>query len=274
MGKLNFLIVGAMKAGTTSLVKMLNQHKSIHIPDKESYYFSHNNVYRQGESWYENFIQPTNFNSGIIVGEKCVSYSFVPEAVHRISKYSKSVKIIWILRDPVERTYSNYVHNVNNGIENNTFSFAIKNEKTRKIENKYLAYTERSNYASQVKRFLEHIDIAEMHFVDFEDIFIKNTERSLGDILRFLDIDVIDIPSIHANQSLKPVFPNLIKLALEHFGYASSIHRIVRRISFPQNLSSHNHMNEDQESYLRLLFRDHNNELASMINFNSKKWNK
>ena len=101
----SFLIVGALKAGTTTLTDELVKHPEIGVPVKELHFFNAN--YEKGLAWYE---QQFGRCSEQIVGEATPTYGYHPHLPKIIKRDYPNVKIIWILRDPVFRSYSNYVH--------------------------------------------------------------------------------------------------------------------------------------------------------------------
>src|SRR4051812_28876271 len=110
--QVDFLIVGSMRCGSSSLSTVLNGHPRISLPARELYFFSQDSVYARGERWYEREIKRRT-RARCLIGEKCVSYGYIPESRDRIWRYSPDVRLIWILRDPVQRAVSHYHHNVN-----------------------------------------------------------------------------------------------------------------------------------------------------------------
>jgi hypothetical protein len=125
----DFLILGAQKAGTTALYEYLRRHPGITGPRwKEVSYFDRH--YRRGPAWYRgNF--PVRLSRGRIVGEASPSYLFHPLAPARAAALVPSVRLIAILRDPVERAYSHYQHEVAFGREPLSFEEAIDREAAR-----------------------------------------------------------------------------------------------------------------------------------------------
>src|SRR5262245_33715274 len=99
----NFLIVGAMKCGTSTLLGYLRQHREIYIARREVHFFDRDSQYRLGIEWYEKQFGSSPQHRA--VGEKTPAYCFVPEAAKRIHRHLPDVKLIWIFRDPVARAY-------------------------------------------------------------------------------------------------------------------------------------------------------------------------
>ncbi len=130
----NFLIIGAAKAGTTSLYDLLKQHPQIYLSFvKEPMFFSHDDNYRRGPEWYARA-----FFSGaqgcLERGEASPHYLYWSEKVAPRIKMvygQMPVKYIVILRDPVERAYSWYWNMVKEGMEDLPFETAVDLEEER-----------------------------------------------------------------------------------------------------------------------------------------------
>ena len=129
----DFLILGAQKAGTTALYEYLRRHPGIEGPRwKEVSYFDRH--YARGPAWYRgNFpLQLTGAGNGRrLVGEASPSYLFHPLAPERAAALVPGARLIAILRDPVERAYSHYQHEVSFGREPLSVEEAIDREEAR-----------------------------------------------------------------------------------------------------------------------------------------------
>ena len=103
-----FLIVGAQKSGTTALSRYLCQHPSIKgSSKKEINYFAYEVVYRRGLDWYHgHFPLPRRLRPHGVTFESSPSYLYYPPSAERIFAYAPGVKLIVLLRDPVERAFS------------------------------------------------------------------------------------------------------------------------------------------------------------------------
>ena len=128
----NFLIVGAAKSGTTSLFEYLAQHPEVYVAVcKELHYFSDAPYPKLANSdkEYENlFVGIINEKA---IGESSVSYLSDTEAPYRINKLLKDVKIIILLRNPVDRAYAQWGHMYRLGYEKLTFSQGLSQEASR-----------------------------------------------------------------------------------------------------------------------------------------------
>ena len=133
----NFMIIGFPKCGTTSLYDYLTQHPQITPPlGKEIDFFDR--LYERGVNWYRvrfpgkayNFFKHTASNKKIFTGEATPRYVFHPLALQRIKKLIPDSKFIILLRNPIDRAYSHYNMNFQNGYEYRTFEDAIEHEVT------------------------------------------------------------------------------------------------------------------------------------------------
>ena len=127
----DFLVIGVMKGGTTSFFNYLAQHPQINPPfRKEIKFFDIH--YLQGLGWYRAHF-PTRFKmkSGMLTGEATPYYIFHPAAPERVAKVLPNVKLIALLRNPVDRAYSHYNHMLRVGREPLPFEEAITREAER-----------------------------------------------------------------------------------------------------------------------------------------------
>jgi hypothetical protein len=146
--------------------------------------------------------------------EATPDYLFDPRAPARAAELLPTVKCIVTLRDPVERAYSHYHHNVRLGQEDLSFADAIAAEEERLADDRRLlredpydrvlyfrrfSYLSRGSYAEQITRWLEHFPRESFHFVMADDLF-KRPEATFHEILRFLDLPIWS-PSEFRNHS-------------------------------------------------------------------------
>ncbi len=139
----DFPIVGAMKSGTSSLYLYTTQHPHVLPALKvEVHYFDIN--FNRGNKWYRSHF-PTIFYKFIsrlikrhkmITGEASPYYLFFPHSAQRIYTTFPNLKIIIILRNPVDRAYSHYFHSTRGGFESLSFEEAVKKESERLIGEK------------------------------------------------------------------------------------------------------------------------------------------
>lgn len=189
----NFICVGAQKSGTTTLYDILVQHPDIFLPEiKETKFFHDNNKYEKGLSFYEeNFFKAWKGEKAI--GEIDPEYMYfesVPERIYRT--LGKDVKLIFMLRNPVDRAYSHYWMSLKRGYETETFERAVELEGERLIRDEFhknhFSYVDRGFYAKQIKRYLTYFCVENMFFVVFEEDFLNNRRLTIEKILTYTGV--------------------------------------------------------------------------------------
>jgi hypothetical protein len=185
----DFLIIGAMKSGTSSLFAYLQQHPQL-IPSckKEVHYFDGGgnpdvDKYAKGEAWYRaHFPLRGKLGSGSITFEATPIYIFNPLVPKRVSELVPDVKIIAVLRNPTERAISHYFHAKRIKKETLPIYEALVQEEKRLqpvIERKdyrnwmmvHYSYKKRGLYEEQLRRYLEYFPRKQMLIVSSEDLF-------------------------------------------------------------------------------------------------------
>lgn len=206
----NFFILGAAKAGTTTLYEVLNTHPEIYLSRvKEPQFFCHEDLYRKGMEFYSDrfFRGCENYR---VRGEATPHYLYYEKAAQRISTNlpTNDLKFLVVFRDPVKRAYSLYWNMVSEGIETLSFEDALIAEKDRSRSESAeyscsidYQYVDSGLYARQVRCYLKYFQPAQFHFVFFEDL--KNSpETTFAGIFRFLGVgENADIRSGAAHNS-------------------------------------------------------------------------
>lgn len=210
---INFLGVGAQKSGTTTLYCILKQHPDIFMAKcKEIHFFDNDNNYSKGVSWYKN----THFNNtgeAKAIGEITPAYMFLDHIPQNILKdLGGNIKFIFMLRNPVDRSYSNYKMELGRGNEAESFSRAIELENERIVKSqgmkKTYGYIQRGFYARQIRNYLKYFPKENMIFIIFEE-FIKDPSRLSKKIFDFLgvrsDIEIDYNIKANASNSAQPM---------------------------------------------------------------------
>jgi len=194
----NFFIVGAPKAGTTSLYHYLEAHPQIFMSSvKEPNYFSYQSSLNQNLYYKERGIN--NFEEYIslfekagnkkAIGEASVSYLFYPEAAINIKNAFPKSRIIIMLRNPVERAISHYNMDYKLGYVDLTFENVIKKKYDSNLNKLYYQqFIELGLYYNQVKRYIELFGRENVLIIFFED-FKNHAPREVKKIFEFLDVD-------------------------------------------------------------------------------------
>jgi len=206
----NFLVVGTMKAGTTTLHDILRQHSQIFLPsEKEIHFFDRDETFHKGINYYSSFFAEAKPNQ--IVGEITPIYIFNPKVPERIVQtLGKNIKLIFIFRNPANRFYSHYKMRVLRGEEKRSLNQILNHELTMFnngiIYHDYFNFILRGFYARQVERYLSLFPRKQLFFVLFEEDFIKNRKQTIENILTFLGVSnenlILNIKSFQS----KPIF--------------------------------------------------------------------
>lgn len=196
----NFLCVGAAKSGTTSLHGILTHHPDIFLPAaKECHFFDYEENFAKGITWYEKeFFK--DHRSQKATGEITPSYMYLERVPERLrSALGDSLKIIFMLRHPVDRAYSHYLMMQRRGREDRVFREAIRLESSRisqsQTDRLRFSYMSRGRYAEQILRYLELFPMESMFFLIFEDEFLKNRGENLTRLQQFLGVTPVDLPN-------------------------------------------------------------------------------
>lgn len=238
----NFFVVGAAKAGTTSLYYYLKQHPEIYMsPIKEPHFFSKDinvNLFRKDyrksvsidtKSYfskpklkelhsvfiteYEDYVKLfREVKDEKAIGEASGSYLYSKVAAREIYKFNPNSKIIIILRDPIERAYSHYIMDLMSG-------FTDKADFIKEVINDYNKpqkgwgisnlYIELGLYYEQVKRYLEVFPKENVKIILYDD-YKNQTEKVLKEIFSFLDVDSNFLPDISKKYNIGAV-PKYLK---------------------------------------------------------------
>ena len=209
----DFLIIGAAKAGTTALYEVLCQHPQIGMsPIKEPNFFALEGEtlsYATGTTskgyleecitdlgCYQN--QFRAYQPGMVLGEASPLYLYSPKAPEKIHHYLPKAKIIVILRDPVERAFSNFLHHIREGIEPvSSFEEALELEEKRREANWWwgFSYVKAGFYYTQLKRYSKRFPAQQIRVYLYED-FLQDPTRLVCNILKFLEVDSTFTPNL------------------------------------------------------------------------------
>lgn len=220
MSRLDFVCVGAQKAGTSALDAMLRQHPHLGLPVvKETKFFldEQTSEHSRGASYYfkKYFAELNNSGSNLMLGEVDPEYAYFPAVARRLAEHNPALKIIFILRDPVERAYSHYKMNLQRGIEDLSFGKAIANEESRTgtfCGALNYSYKSRGLYCQQIERFVGLFGRSQVHVMIFERLCMQPS-ASMAELYGFLGVDPIvhdDVP--RTNVTVQPKVAALSKL--------------------------------------------------------------
>lgn len=190
----DFLIIGAQKCGTTSLYNNLIKHPHVvQALRKEIHFFDIN--YKKGVTWYQAHFPSSIYKiylkqiyrKKIIAGEATPYYIFHPLSPERIFKIVPRVKLIVLLRNPVDRAYAHYQLSVRLGHENLSFEDAIQNEMGRlnseveriynncnyySFNHQHFSYLSRGYYMEQLRKWHHYFSREQILILKSEDFYL------------------------------------------------------------------------------------------------------
>lgn len=197
MSFVDFMIIGAMKSGTTTLADMLSQHPDICFSrKKEPHFFSKTGNWQLNIDDYKALYTPTE---GQLCGEASTSYACYPEfnktTYKSLYEFNPELKIIYIMRHPIDRMVSHYMHTYLRGYINSSFEEAVMH---------HTSYVNRTRYFTQIKPYLECFGPERVFLLTFEE-FLSDKQSVLQRMASFLEIDYSrmgDFKDVHSNKSI------------------------------------------------------------------------
>ncbi len=295
-----FIFVGTAKAGTTSVYKYLMQHPNINIPVKETFFFM-KDIYKNitlpypkqrsdeplihNESDYFNIYK----NQPGITGEIGTGYLYYHQySIPLIKKYlGDDVKILILLRNPVDRCFSSYKHFTKDLFETNIFTQALSIENQRISENWDFMwhYKNVGLYYEQVKAFLQHFK--NVKIILYDDL-ISQPQKTMHEIISFIGIKEPFTFSIEKayNESGTPKNKSIHKLLVHDHWIKKYITRPIIKTILPYKTrdkirkylrnknfkKSTEKINPEDKKYLQQYYAQDLEKLSALIGVDLKNW--
>lgn len=269
----HFIIVGAAKSGTSTLTHYLQKHRAIYMPSQEVHFFhgGRNGNWDKGVNWYK--MKFEDAKRGQLIGEKTPTYSYLPSVPKRIHDLLPNVKLIWIFRNPIDRSYSNYWHEVWKGNEWMDFNKAIKKEHRRHKKDVWKGYATRSLYIDQVRRYLQYFDLNQMFFIKFEELKCR-PGNTVENIFSFLNVEAQDVELLTGEKKNLTYIPRSI--ILQYLSARTLPERLraifVNRMN-RQSRPGYPPMDAEVNDYLRGIFKKPNKDLEILTGIDVSDWN-
>lgn len=303
---LDFFIIGAQKAGTTALFEFLNGHAGIFLPSvKEVHFFIRQEFFRLGSRYLEPLYR--NAPADSLRGGADVEVMSSPWAAERIRAYSPEIRLLAVLRNPVDRAYSAYWFARRLGFEDApTFEEGLAREAAREARVRQdpqsarngelpqvgptkLMYLGNGRYADQLQPFVERFPSEQFRVVFHEDLR-NRPQETLADIFDWLGlpyhegsidtnrrVNVAGMPRSMLLQRMfrsddsvaKRWFRRFVPHALRHV-----IHRRVRQPLLAKNIRTERYppLHDDTRARLVEYFAPHNARLSDLLGRDLSHW--
>ncbi len=191
----DFLVVGTQKGGTTALTRFLRQHPSVFVAgDKEVHFFDNDGHFQPGPVDYAAYHAKFSPGPGARrIGEATPSYMYWQEAPRRIWEYNPGMKLIALLRNPIERAYSQWNMTRRRGEETLPFFEAIRFEAARSREalpeqHRFFSYVDRGFYVEQLRRMWRYFPREQTLILRSDDLR-ADPVAVLARVCAFLEIE-------------------------------------------------------------------------------------
>jgi Sulfotransferase domain len=281
----DFIIMGAAKSGTTTLFRYLERHPQICLSKiKEPNFFGMDENYQKGLDWYSSMFSGAKPDQ--VCGEASTDYAKFPKfpaTAKRLAQTLPDVKLIYLIRNPVNRAYAYYRH-------------VGRKFKVRETFEEHIGHTqiclESSNYMMQIENYLQFFPKESFLFLMMEDL-IDHSEKTLPKICRFIGVDDIDLVEgnpIRANEAAQffqdtlrgritaPLrsIPFLEKIAKSvPQSWRDMIYKALKRSSYAQSVAQEYQappMLPETRQLLIEYFREPNQRLAAFLDRDLSHW--
>src|SRR5947199_4885982 len=192
--RLDFVLVGAQKSGTTALHYFLSRHPKITMGDQqEIHFFDNDALFVSGPDYEQLHKHYPLLNASTIAGDCTPSYVYHKPAMERIWKYNPKIKLLIILRNPVDRAFAHWNMQRFKGREPLDFLDAVREEKNRAkeaapLQSRRYSYVDRGFYAEQIERVFKLFPTEQVKIIKLDEFRDKKSE-TLDAIFRFLGLE-------------------------------------------------------------------------------------
>ncbi|HLY57881.1 MAG TPA: glycosyltransferase [Stellaceae bacterium] len=238
-----FLIAGVQKGGTTSLAEYLRQHPDIFMATpKELHYFDDEERFPDGPPDHRDYDLYFPTGGGRLCGEATPIYAYWTPAMARIRDYNPRIKLVVLLRNPIERAWSHWRMESREGNDPLPFSLAVREEQERcrealPLQHRVYSYIDRGRYAAQIARIRERFPESNLFFVKSEHFF-ADPRAVTAEVIRFLGLP-----------------PHEIDTSVVHYAAADELE-----------------MPHEDRAYLREVFRDEIARVEATLGWDCADW--
>ncbi len=272
-----FLGIGAPRSGSTWLYEMLRRHPDVYMSSrKEIYFFNFN--YDRGFQEYEKFFpNEADSNQYQAIGEFTPNYLYCPCCPERIAKVASITKLMLILRNPVDRAYSQYGVLLKSGQYSGAFEDCLSVYPEKTIEH--------GQYSRWLKEYFRYFSREQFLILIMEDA-VTNVSKTKETLAGFLEIEATRFSLTTGSQKVNPsYFPKsrMINLLVEKLRrqlnrrhYLAWVVPLVRRFGFERLFLANKKlwppMKEETRQYLKEIYKDEISELEALIQMDLTCW--
>ena len=273
--KLDFLVIGSQKAGTTSIHQLLKQHKSVYLPrKKELEYFFNTPEFTKGESYYHSYFQDAREDQ--IKGEASPGYIAHPESAKRIFDYNPKIKLILTIRNPIDRAYSQYWHKRRNLKVSESFDFLISRDLDHHLyEQGSNGLFSRGLYIEYIEQYLEYFSRDQLLILDFDELKASPSRffKRITDFLNITELDNHLYENTVHNKSLYYDNP-FYKFFFKHPQFLKFCPKLLRSALFNGRKVSFNYqpISSDAKDILMEFYKPYNQRLATFLGADLSHW--
>lgn len=289
--KINTVIVGAQKAGTTSLHRYLCEHHSV-----EGHFTIEFSSFIVDAEWekgipyaIQKFYNLSNTDPDILLAKSAL-FSRSEKAIKRLSEYNPECKIIFLIREPVARAFSCYTfERMNGGMQGKDFDDIVEVlERKEYQEGLYRLCIGLGMYADHMETLLRYFPMDQIKVIPFEELKGKPKE-TCKDVFGFLGIDDNFVPNLQKKHNKTMV--------VKSESYARLLHLLQTKLAFIKNVvksilpyqqfdalrtrllnsnkkeGSYKPMTEETKKYLKDYFKPYNKRISELIDKDLSHWN-
>ena len=269
----DFIIVGPSKAATTWVYKSLKEHPEVYMPETDSLEFF-NMKYHKGLDWYKEFFKDAKEEQ--VIGEESPFYIRNVHAPERIKEdLGEDTKLIFLLRNPVDRAFSHYWHEKKDDEIKFDFDEVLENHDL------FETWVMTGMYHTHIQRYLEHFPRENLKFMVFDDL-VKDDEKFISEIFEFIGADSTYKPSYLDDkvneagvQWMKPykVGKKLLKrnLSEDQVDLLMPLHKKFKSLATSKTEYERG-MDEEVRKELEKIFEDEVVELESLLGRDLSHW--
>jgi len=291
---IDVMIIGAQKAGTTSLLRYLGEHpECMSHPQKEFAYFIDSKEYDNNYTRaFRKYFSASDVTSNAKIVAKSAGLYADENAIKRLYEHNPKCELIIILRNPVERAYSSYLMEKN--YDSVKFEFSELPELIQKHNGNdeswgFSFFIEYGFYAKHLKNIYKHFPKEQVHVILYDE-FKNNTLKVCQDIFNVIKIDNKFIPNVKVQHNVtqkmhSQFYAKLTKHILKKEGFFRRLFlKIIptsKAYKYGEQLrlinkknAKHSEMNDSEKQYLITFYKPHNDELENLIKCDLSNWNK